>query len=109
MAGVPAIRLGRPVTMKATMKSICVMIPLHLPAPKTAVVKTTKTRKLPEYSYFNYKKFRRVFGEQRWTVKGLAEAIGSQPDTVSNWKNGHSVPRAASRDRLCEAMDKRRG
>ena len=84
-------------------------IHLHLPAPKTAVVKTTKTRKLPEYSYFNYKKFRRVFGEQRWTVKGLAEAIGSQPDTVSNWKNGHSVPRAASRDRLCEAMDKRRG
>lgn len=25
MAGVPAIRLGRPVTMKATMKSICVL------------------------------------------------------------------------------------
>lgn len=100
--------IDNPSTVTVQVADELVEIP-HLPAPETAVVKTTKTRKPPEYSYFNYKKFRRVFGEQRWTVKGLAEAIGSQPDTVSNWKNGHSVPRAASRDRLCEAMDKRRG
>ena len=100
--------IDNPSTVTVQVADEPVEIP-HLPAPETAVVKTTKTRKPPEYSYFNYKKFRRVFGEQRWTVKGLAEAIGSQPDTVSNWKNGHSVPRAASRDRLCEAMDKRRG
>lgn len=80
-----------------------------LPAPETAVVKTTKTRKSPEFPFFNRQKFKKDFAEGGWTAIRLAREIGCEADTVRNWLNCKAVPRYANRDKLCAVMGHREG
>jgi transcriptional regulator with XRE-family HTH domain len=41
-----------------------------------------------------------------WSQRRVAEAIGTNEDTVSKWERGHNIPDPYYRERLCELFQK---
>ena len=74
-----------------------------LPEPETAVVKST-TFSQSKIRPFNYKKLQKIMKERGIKNVDLAARIGTDPSTVSNWKNGGCPPTNPNRQKLCAAL-----
>lgn len=95
--------IDQPETVTAMIDEKPVEIP-KLPAPETAVVTTTKSKRKRTFPYFNCDKLRRLMAEKRLTTYEVADRVGCAQGTVSDWRSGKYFPGGPYRKKLCAAL-----